>query len=290
MKNLWLHGIYLSIIGVLCFQLWSKTATTEYAFEQVERILQSDWELLDWNSKSSIEKIERNYSTNPNKYGYLIENAQEVDSTSQKAIAVIFKGFSDLKIRNKIFLNGMKDSLSTFSTKLNSIVDSEIDSIALMKHCNLNSFIKNDTFWRSFEMYPTAHLQILKNQIKLDELVYLNYIDDKVSRKFDIGCDNGFRIVIHPKKALLIEGEKFEAELYLTTYSPCIDGKIEFIVNNQNLPTQNGIVYFSSTETSIGLKTIKAQASVRNPATGESTVIKSVFEYHVLPKCSKNCQ
>ena len=33
MKNLWLHDIYLSVIGVLGFQLWAKTVAMRLALE-----------------------------------------------------------------------------------------------------------------------------------------------------------------------------------------------------------------------------------------------------------------
>ena len=136
---------------------------------------------------------------------------------------------------------------------------------------------------------PSTNFLLLKNQIKLDEIVYLNYFMDKVSGRIIID-DSWFRVVIAPKKAVLIEGEKFEADIFLAKYSTNPGTGLSFTINNQDLSIKDGVATFSRLENFTGLKTLKVNASIRNPATGQTTNVKGEFEYHVLPKCSVNCQ
>jgi hypothetical protein len=288
MKNLWLHGIYLSIIGILGFQLWLKTAETRFVFSQVDQALKSNNELLRLNSETILYEIEKNYSTNPNKYGFFHTGSKVYSLLSQSASNIIDKYENKAKLQESINLNDLKDSLSILSKKT-GFVNDEKESLALTKQCNLIKTIQNDTFWKYFMSNPSTNFQLLKNQIKLDELVFLNYFLDKVSGKVEIR-ELWFHVIIAPKKGVLIEGEKFQADIFLAEYSINPGTGLSFTVNNQNLPIEDGVAYYSKTEKTTGLKTIKVNASIRNPATGESTNVKGEFEYHILPKCSQNCQ
>ena len=96
MKNLWLHAIYLSIIGILGFQLWSKTTETRFTLNQVDQVLKSDNEVLRANSEYFLNEINRKYSTNTEKYGHLI--------TSSKANSMLCQSASNIidKFENKV--------------------------------------------------------------------------------------------------------------------------------------------------------------------------------------------
>ena len=126
--------------------------------------------------------------------------------------------------------------------------------------------------------------------MKLDEIQFLNYIYDKVSRKFEIRCSFGYKVAIAPKKAVLFEGETFETDIYLVDYYKNYSSMLTFTVENENLPINEGVTHYSKKENSTGLKKINVKATIRNPATGQSTTAIREFEYHVLPKCSQNCQ
>ena len=288
MKNLWLHAIYLSIIGVLGFQLWSKTAETRFTLNQVAQVLKSNNEVLRINSEYLLYEIEKEYSTNTEKYGHLITSSKANSMLFQSASNIIDKFEKKVELNESINVNSLRDSLSVFSKKLGSIED-KLDSSALIKGCSLIKIIQNDTFWKSFMSNPSTNFLLLKNQIKLDELVYLNYFLDKVSGKVEID-DSWFHVVIAPKKAVLIEGEEFEAEIFLSKYNTNPGTGLSFTINNQNLAIKDGVAKYSKTEKTLGLKTLKVNASIRNPATGEIIQRIGEFEYHVLPKCSQNCQ
>ena len=288
MKNLWLHGIYLSIIGALCFQLWSKTTEMPYTFGQVDQVLKSDNEVLRKVSDDMLYTIERNYLRNPKKYETVYNNAKKIRTASQLSSNFIDINLTNTKLNVSLNLNDFKNSLNNFSQK-STFVDDKVDSITLLKHCILNKTIENQTFWKGFMSYPSTNFLLLKNQNLLDEIVYLNYFMDRVSGKIEID-DAPFIVFIDPKKAVLIEGEKFEADIFLGKYSSNPGMGLSFTANNQDLTIKDGVAKYSKTESSIGLKTIKVIASIRNPATGETTQRIGEFEYHVLPKCSQNCQ
>ena len=288
MKNLWLHGIYLSIIGIVGFQLWSKTTETRFTFSQVDQVLKSNNEVLRINTQDMFEAIESNYFRNPEKNEHSFNNSKEIRKAFKSSSDFIDINLTNTKLNVSLNLNDFRNSLNILSKKATS-VDEKLDSIALLKHCILVKTIQNDTFWKSFMHNPSTNFLLLKNQIKLDELVYLNYFMDKVSGNI-IRDYSPFRVVIAPKKAVTIEGEKFEADILLAAYSTNPGTGLSFTANNQVLSIDAGVAKYSKIEKTTGIKTLKVNAAIRNPATGETTNVKGEFEYHVLPKCSQNCQ
>ena len=289
MKNLWLHGIYLSIIGVLCFQLRSKTAATRVAFDQVEKVLESNISFFDSHSEYLFQDIEKQTETNPLRYKDYYLNGEKLTIACKSFSDFIDKTSINMQNHVKLDLNMIKDSLNYYSKSLVNIQDKQ-DSLSLVKRYEILETIQNDSFWKYFKVNEKSNLLLLKNQFKLDEIQYLFYIQDKVTSHHS-GITQVLRVAIAPKQASLIEGEKIEAQIYLSKFvSSNIDSTITFLVDNKELPIKDGMAYFSKIETKIGLKTLKVQAIIRNPITGYLTKTEAEFEYHVLPKCSKNCQ
>ena len=66
--------------------------------------------------------------------------------------------------------------------------------------------------------------------------------------------------------------------------------KSKITIDNIEVPVVDGCARFSRIEKSKGLKKIRARAILPNIETGERHSIISEFEYHVLPKCSRDCQ
>ena len=290
MKNLWLHGIYLSIIGVLCFQLWSTTAATRLAFEQVETAFKKDYEALNSNSTALFNSIYKNCMENQSSYN--VDNfakVQDLKKNSTLNINYIERQISNIE-QSKVFkFEQLKDTLLVFSEILNSFNNGKFSNDTLLrKKYGLKPLIENNSFYKAFESNPKAFLRSIANQIKMDEIEYLYYVYQRTTHQ-DLICGPIVRLAIAPKKAVLINGEKFEADLYLSSYSnnPKL---VTFIVDNQNLSIKDGVAHFSKTDRTVGLKKISAQAIVHNAITGENMTVKSEYEYHVLPKCSKNCQ
>jgi len=94
---------------------------------------------------------------------------------------------------------------------------------------------------------------------------------------------DAFFPVVEAKKAYVIKGEKFEAEISVGTYSSQINpSDITLKVNGQSLKVkENGKATYSTTTSSLGQKKIKLYAAVRNPLTGETSDGDSEFTYEV---------
>lgn len=289
MKNLWLHGIYLAVIGVLGFQLWSKAEGTRLAFEQVGKVLKSNSSFFDYYSKYLFQDIEKQTDTNPLKYKNYHLNGKQLTESSKLASDFIDKMTINVQNHLKLDLNTIKDSLDYYLKSLTNIQDKE-DSLSLTKRYDIFKTIQNDAFWKNFKENEPTNLLLLKNQLQLDEIQYLIYLQDKVTFR-SCGITEVLRVAIAPKQASLIEGEKLEAQIYLSKFvSSNIDSTITFLVDNKVLPIKDGMAYFSKRENTIGFKTLKVQAIIRNPITRNLTKTEAEFQYHVLPKCSQNCQ
>jgi hypothetical protein len=289
MKNVWLHGIYLSLIGILAFQLYSTIKARDLAFGQVEQVLNNNFHILEADSKSLCETIEKQSATNFMLYEQHRNSERQVKEVSKAALNSISKYLGDVLSGKKLSEKAIRDDLKSFSLSASYSVSDLRDRFEIIKKCYLNKLIENDTFWKIFNQNPNTNLLLLKNQIVLDEVIYLNYLLDKVSGRTDFTFDK-YILIISPKQAVLIEDEIFEADFSLAKYSINPGQGLTFSVNNQTIKIKDGVGHFKKKENTIGLKTIHAQASIRNPATGETTTVANEFQYHVLPKCSQNCQ
>jgi len=94
---------------------------------------------------------------------------------------------------------------------------------------------------------------------------------------------NQFFPVINAKKAYVIKGGKFEAEVSLGAYSSDIPpANINLTVNGKRLPVgKDGKAVFTDAASGLGTKTLNLSATVTNPLTGEVTTSKSTFDYEV---------
>jgi hypothetical protein len=288
MKNVWLHGIYLSLIGILAFQLYSTIKARDLAFGQVEEVLNNNYKVLDSDSESLCKTIEKQSVINLALYEQYRNSERQVKEQSGAVLNSIFKYLSDVKEGKKLSEKVIRDNLKSFFISQSSLILDPKDKVEIIKRCSLNKLIENDIFWKIFNENPTTNLLLLKNQLKLDDILYLNYLIDKVSMRPLFSCSK-YIVAILPKKAALIEGEKFEADIYLTQFSSS-PGGLTFTVNNKDLEIKDGFAHFSNIENNIGLKKITAKATIRNPVTGEIITVQNDFQYHVLPKCSQNCQ
>jgi hypothetical protein len=88
----------------------------------------------------------------------------------------------------------------------------------------------------------------------------------------------------------LVEGEQFQADIFLNHYTKYANPVIKFYVDNHEIPVKDGVGRYSNVENSVGLKEIFVRAIIKNPETDEEINAYSKFQYHVLPKCSQNCQ
>ena len=125
-----------------------------------------------------------------------------------------------------------------------------------------------------------------QNDAKATEAAILNYLLSKVGGE-DIVLDK-FQVVSSPKKTYVIQGEKFETDVFLSaSASETTNTGVSIKVNGANLPVKDGVATFTQTASSTGVKKYTASISVTNPVTNETNTYESVFEYEVgLRSCN----
>jgi gliding motility-associated protein GldM len=138
-----------------------------------------------------------------------------------------------------------------------------------------------------FKQMPVAAvmptLSKLVNDAKTSETTLLNYFLKKVNGEEQIKFDE-FKVAIAPKKAYLIRGDKFEADIYLAAYSKSPGANISISANGSGLALKEGVAHYETTPGGIGKQTVNATASIRNPLTGATKETKGTFEYEVGEK------
>lgn len=105
----------------------------------------------------------------------------------------------------------------------------------------------------------------------------LSYVGGRVV-KFD-----QFFPVISAKKAYLIKGETFEAEVSIGSYSSSLDPKnVRLSVGGSSISLdKTGKGKYTASASEVGRKTLKLTCSVTNPLTGEVVNGESQYEYEV---------
>ncbi len=177
----------------------------------------------------------------------------------------------------------------TFGLKKEEI-DSRIQNIAN----NLPLKIDEDTWKKSkkksweefkFRQMPVAAVLPLLSQMQADakssEASLVNSMAELAGGRV-IEFD-AFFPVVSAKKSYLIAGEPFEAEISVGTYSSQINpSDIGIFVNGSKLTVGNdGKAKYTAATSGLGEKTLKLDAQVRNPLTGEVSKGSSTFTYEV---------
>jgi gliding motility-associated protein GldM len=94
---------------------------------------------------------------------------------------------------------------------------------------------------------------------------------------------NQFFPVVSAKKGYVLEGDKFEAEISVGTYSDQINpNDVTITINGvAKKPDSNGKVQFVETASRLGTRKLSLKAAVRNPLTGETSSGDAEFSYEV---------
>jgi hypothetical protein len=116
--------------------------------------------------------------------------------------------------------------------------------------------INNVAYWKMLKYMPLTgvltELSFLENQIKCDEVMILNYFRTKFSG--GMIREGYFKTIITPKKAVLVEGEIFEADIYFGSCSVYTGNNLQFKVNGQPLDIQSGFAHFKGNNETLGSK------------------------------------
>jgi hypothetical protein len=318
MKFLYVHLIYLSIIAFLGYNYWSSVQAFK-AFEQLDVQLNMDYSVLDKYGvgiHNEIEKLSQTY-----KMPILTRQAdiaQKILNSTDSSISFIdankveflklngnfqtldkdelINNFNATKTSNSFFTNAKINKIKGKLADLSKILIDSVykqDRETISTFYNLPKLVTNDAYWQLIKSLPAsaslAELSFIKNQIKMDEILFLEYYFKHNNIEELLRFDS-FKTAIAPKKAVLIEGETFEADIYLAAYAPSPKKDVVIKVNGEPLEIHEGVAHFKSKNQIIGTKTIKAEAIIRNPLTGLTKTTEGSFEYQVLPKCSRDCQ
>lgn len=152
-----------------------------------------------------------------------------------------------------------------------------------------------DTTWRetsdketwaeaNFDHMPYAACMPILEKFKSDarsaEATMVNDLAGLVGGR-ELKLDKFFPLM-NAKKGYIIKGEKFEAEVAIGAFSSEFAKSSSISVNGQRISLNaEGKGKFSETANKLGKKTLKMNASVTNPLSGEKMSGSSTFEYEV---------
>lgn len=121
-------------------------------------------------------------------------------------------------------------------------------------------------------------LSKIQNDLRSSEENILQYLL-KQAKGEPMVLDN-FIPVVAPKKSYVIQGEPFEAEIFLGAYSS-LANNININVDGQRLGVDMGKAFFRSLTNTPGVQRHKVSIDITNPVTKEVQSYSSNFEYEV---------
>ncbi len=145
----------------------------------------------------------------------------------------------------------------------------------------------SDLTWQYFnfnQMPVAAVLPILsKYQVdaKSSATSVLNYFMKKV--KGEALIMDKYEVVARSPKGYLLEGQKYEADIFLSAYSSQVKS-MTVRVDGRSLPVKAGKAKYTETAGSIGTKNHNVTISLTNPLTKKTETYKGKFAYEVGQK------
>lgn len=136
----------------------------------------------------------------------------------------------------------------------------------------------------NFKQMPVAAvfpiLTKFQNDAKASASTVLNHFLAKVAGADEVKFD-AFLPVISAKKAYLLRGETYEADVFLSAYSTSAGDNTKIFVDGANIPVEDGKAVYKKTASSLGTKKFSVKIQVTNPLTEEVKEYSSDFEYEV---------
>lgn len=316
-RQLMINLMYLVLTAMLALNV---SAEIINAFFSLNKGIK-DSNVIVSNSNSNIKAaIDKQAATSPAKYGEFKSQADEVSTVvkdfesymnnlTQELIAKAGGldskhsdgrpiKYKDKDIPNQLFIAGGKGAelekkIAETRAKLLAAIKDPKDKETLSKQIALQvDAVPEGSEAKNWVDLKFAHMPVaavmptltkLVADVKTSETALMNYFMDKVSGKLEIKFDK-FKVAIAPKKAYLIRGDKFEADVYLAAYSSDPGQNVSISVNGSGLGLKDGVAHYETTPSGIGKQTVKATATIRNPATNEVTSTQGEFEYEVGEK------
>ncbi len=178
MKPIAFHILYLSVIGILGFQLWTKTKLLNGIISEMDNTTMYNCEKLRLCNEMIFGYTERNFSTNP-KYNEFLNSSKSIRTLTESVLSLIKRELNEQDIRSEADFTSLKDSLQRYHHQVLDILDS--DQEFYLKKCHLSAFYQNQKLWNRLIKQPKTLLLLLQNKVLLDENQCLNMILDKVT-------------------------------------------------------------------------------------------------------------
>jgi gliding motility-associated protein GldM len=206
--------------------------------------------------------------------------------------------YKDKDLTTRILVTGgrgkeIEDKITETRNKLLAILPADIkDEFAAKLPLSVDEIVGDDhgVKAKSWAEYKFNHMPVaavlptfskLQSDAKTSGSAILNYCFEQTSGRLEIKLDK-YIVAIAPKKAYLISGkDRFEADLVMGAYSST-NNNISISANGSGVPVNQGIGHYTGgVESGTGEKTFTASATIKNPATGESSTVKGEFKYEV---------
>jgi hypothetical protein len=291
MKNLLVHGVYLSVIAVLSFLLYDKTKTDDFVFMKSSEMLEESFKLTAKIGDGVLKNIKQSIDASPQYHQYL--------TTALKCLKVSYNldSFTNiLKVKKSLTNNDislLKKKVEEQIQMRNLLISDSLDKKELDKTSLLPKLLADNVFWSKINKTSRLgfinQLNIIKSGCLEDKMSLLFYCDEKSSGKVSTNCGFGLRVAIAPKKAILVEGEDMQAELYITEYKKYSGNELSFEVNQKSIEVKEGVAIFKEYKPKIGENKIRVTATLKNLFTGGTETTLGELSYEVLPKCSRDC-
>jgi len=118
-----------------------------------------------------------------------------------------------------------------------------------------------------------------QNDMKSSEAAVLNFLSDQVGKQtFKV---DAFIPIASAKKAYVISGEQFEAEVTVGASSKSVYENMSIRVNGSPQKVENGIAKYTTSTNSTGVQKYKVDITLTNPTTQKAETYSKEFEYEV---------
>jgi gliding motility-associated protein GldM len=316
-RQLMINLMYLVLTAMLALNV---SAEIINAFFSLNKGIKESNEIVSGSNKSMKEAIDKQIPTNQLKYGMykapadnVVSIVKDFESYVNGITADLVKNaggpnpkysdgrpirYKDKDVTTNMFITkgvgaALEKKIKETRDAIAAVVPDVKDREILMKSIPLQvDAVPSDSKAKTwvdlkFKQMPVAAVMPTLTKMvadaKTSETAILNYIMDKVSGRVEIKLDK-FRVAIAPKKSYLIRGDKFEADVYLAAYSSNPGQGLNISVNGSGLPIKEGVGHYETTPSGLGKQTVKASASIKNPADGTVTTVQGEFEYEVGEK------
>lgn len=151
---------------------------------------------------------------------------------------------------------------------------------------------KNNGDWVREQFYQMpaiasySMLSKLENDVKTSENLILSYLFSKIGQEEELMPDeikfDRFSAQLSANSQYILQGDAFEADVFLAATSENKSGTVTINVNGQNLPVnENGVAHYTA-RSGTGEHTVNASVTVKNQKTGQPTTYSiKPFKYTV---------